>query len=144
MSALAEDRRSLIERIRSVRFSLRSAKGLTPPETPVEEYDRLRWERRFDGKERIGECCLGWLVAQGLTLLLLLGNLASHEAPRQWEWWRWLGPMFFGLVSIAFGSAAAVIAVRDCSLLPRRWTAAGLAPWAVLVAESTLFLVPWL
>lgn len=140
MSALAEDRRSLIERIRAVRRSLRSATGLLPQETPVEEYERHRSERRFDAAEGIGVCIVCWLGSHVVGLLFLAANLKSGEPLHDWEMWQLLAPIFFGGVSFAFGSAAALVALRESAVLRRRWVAAGLVPWAVLVAESTYVL----
>lgn len=141
MSALAEDRRSLLERIRSIRRSLRSATSLLPQETPIEEYERRRLERRFDAAEQIGGILLGWLGSHMLALVFLFAGLNSGEPLPAWERWRLLGPVFFGLVSVAFTFAAATVALRNAAVLRRRWLAAGLLPWAVLVAESTLVLL---
>src|SRR5687767_2381852 len=96
MYALAEDRRPLLDRIRSVRLSLRSVTGLLPQKTPVEEYERHRFERRFDATERISGCLLGWIGAHLVALFFFFAGLNSGEPLPHWEWWRFLGPGFFG------------------------------------------------
>ena len=62
MSDFAKDRTPLVERIRSIRGSLRGARTAWADETPVEEYERRRFEEGFDGTERLAGCLLAWLA----------------------------------------------------------------------------------
>ena len=141
MSDFADRRRPLVERVRAVRGSLRGEGLAVSPETPVEEYERRRFEQGYDGTERLSACLLLWLGTHGVALLLFFGA-APRESWRQWPWWRFLGPGFFGLLSLGCASVAAYFVLRDRGVLRRRWAVAGLLPWVLLVIESTLLLSP--
>ena len=103
-----------------------------PPDTPLDEYDRVRIEHRDAAQRWIGMLNRGWLVGQ-LATLALLGISFLLLGPQGW----WAFPLMeaaWGL-SILAASGSAGLTLWNWSALPTPWRVIGLAPFAIGLAE---------
>lgn len=111
---------------------------MTPPDLPVDEYDRRRLARREAALKRISRFNRVWLAGQLATVgFLCLGSLALGRH----GWWAFLLTEAAWGISLLAAGASAGATLWNWSLLPGIWRAVGLAPWAILLMEVTMIVL---
>jgi len=117
---------------------------------PALEYERERESR--------GTATLGWLrrllvcwlifqlimavnVFNQMVVVVRIFDVSWSEAVRASGVPRQIGMSPGALLMALFAGWAGVVAVRNRSVLPRRWFVIGLVPWGLLVAQGTVSLV---
>lgn len=121
---------------------------MTPlaPESPADEYERRLAERREKARRTIARYAKWWLGGQVLTVVLgLTGAVlvflieSAPSGDRDALGWAamglFIGFAVAGVFTFEVSIVVAVVALRDWSLLPRRWVCTAAAIWFSVVSE---------
>lgn len=127
------------------------AAGSLAEESPGDAYDQLLAARRGQARGSITRCLKWWAAghaavaaAFGLLIGAIAVALAHRAAGDSAVLFLVVSAGVVGLPGLFFcvvpAGRAAYVTFRDRSVLPPRWTVAGLVPWLVLSGEVFVFM----
>ena len=109
---------------------------------PIDPEEGRRIRRRRSAKRRIEPLVVVWLVSHVVPYLAAYFFSESLPAPNEPH-----GRLLLSLLAASqwfalfVAGAAAVVTIRNWSVLSRGWIVGGLFPWAVFVGEITFMFV---